>query len=125
MNLVVLSGNVGRDPESRSFDNGTVRVSFSLAESVRRGGEAKTQWHNCIAFGKTAEVIAQHVRKGSKLLVEGRLQYRSYEHEGQQRQVTEIVVNNVEFVGPKPDGGSGRQQYDGGRDEGGNDDLPF
>jgi single-strand DNA-binding protein len=102
VNKVILLGNVGKDPDSKQTGGGTNVVSFSIATSDRtksRNGEYedRTEWHNCKAFGKTADVISQYVHKGTKIYVEGKIQTNSWEDKntGERRYKTEIIVNDV------------------------------
>src|SRR5690606_32115891 len=101
-NNVRLIGRVGKNPETKTFDNGT-KVSLSLATSDFYYNDTKekvetTQWHNIVAWGKTAELIQKYVEKGKEIAVEGKLTYRTYEDkEGIKRSITEIVINEVLF----------------------------
>ena len=101
-NNVRLIGRVGNNPETKTFDNGT-KVSLSLATSDfyyndKNEKVETTQWHNIVAWGKTAELIQKYVEKGKEIAVEGKLTYRTYEDkEGIKRSITEIVINEVLF----------------------------
>ncbi len=102
-NNVRLIGRVGNNPETKTFDNGNKVVSFSLATNDfyyndKNEKVETTQWHNLVAWGKTAEIIQKYVEKGKEIAVEGRLTYRTYEDkEGIKRSITEIVVAEVLF----------------------------
>lgn len=104
-NRVILVGNLGADPETRYFQSGTALTTWRMATSERftnREGQKqeKTQWHNIKTTGKTAEVCGQYLAKGSPVLVEGQIEYRSYEdREGQTKWVTEINARSVQFLG--------------------------
>ena len=104
-NKVQLIGNLGNDPEVIALDNGRKLVKFSMAtnESSRDGqGELvrSTQWHNVVAWGKTAEIIEKYVIKGQEVAVEGKLNTRSYDDkEGKKRYITEVVCNNLLMLG--------------------------
>ena len=105
-NKVILLGHLGQDPESRFTKSGTQVVNFSLATNERWGGQnggevqERTEWHKIVVFGKQAETCARYLSKGRQVLIEGRLQTRSWEDQsGQKRFMTEIVANNVRFVG--------------------------
>lgn len=105
LNKVYLIGNVGRDPDVRSVNNGKV-ASFSLATATRykdRNGESKedTEWHNIVVFGNSAEYVEKYVSKGTQLHVEGRIRYRKYEKDGEARYVTEILANSLQNLSPK------------------------
>lgn len=112
LNKVFLLGRLGRDPELRHTASGKAVVSFSIATDERRpdgnGGWAEfPEWHNCVAWDKTAEAVAKFLGKGSPCFIEGRLQTREYEKDGVKRKATEIVVFNVQFLAFKRDEGAG------------------
>jgi single-strand DNA-binding protein len=97
VNKVILIGNLGKDPEMRYLPSGEAIANFSLATSEnwtdKASGDKKeaTEWHRVVFFGRTAEVIGQYVKKGSKIYVEGRLQTRKWQDkEGQDRYTTEV-----------------------------------
>lgn len=100
-NRVQLIGNPGADPEVKNLDSGTKLAKFSLAtnESYKnQQGEriTETQWHNVIAWGKTAELVEKFVRKGKEIGLEGKLVNRNYETEkGEKRYTTEVVLNEL------------------------------
>jgi len=117
LNKVFLYGNLTRDPESRALPSGRQVVSFGVATNRTykdKDGKQQeaTEFHNIVAFGRTAEVMAQYLKKGRPIFVEGRLQTRSWESDGQKKYRTEIVVDNFQFgssgqgAGPAS-GGSG------------------
>jgi single-strand DNA-binding protein len=100
VNKVYLFGNIGNAPEIRYSPNGTCVANFSLATNYqRKDGEKETTWHKIVAFGKTAELVSTYLDKGSKVLVEGRIQTRSYEAKDGTgtRYITEIVTQQLEF----------------------------
>ena len=125
LNKVMLIGNLGRDPEIRYSQQGTAMVNFSIATSEqwtdKNTGEKqeKTEWHNIKVFGRQAEVCEKYLSKGSKVFVEGKLQTRNYEKDGQTHYITEIVVFNFQFLGGKQDaqGGGGGYQDGGGNQQ--------
>ncbi len=101
INRVTLIGAVGQDPEVRFTAAGLAIASFSLATSEKRKDkEEVTQWHNCVAFGKLAEIVQQYIVKGSKLYLDGAIQYQEYEKDGQKRYATKIVVNDISMLSP-------------------------
>ena len=118
LNKVTLIGNLGNDPEIRTTNGGNKVAQFSLATSRQwnsASGEKqeKTEWHKCVAWNQgqrgtgLADIIERYVRKGDKLYVEGRVEYRQYEDkEKQTRYVTEINVREIILLSPKG-GGSG------------------
>jgi len=99
LNKVTLIGNIGADPEFRTFDNGDRVANLSLATSERwkdkNSGEKKekTEWHRVVVFGKLVEIIESYVKKGSKLYLEGQIETRSWEDQsGDKKYSTEIVL---------------------------------
>jgi single-strand DNA-binding protein len=105
-NSVRLLGHVGQDPEIKEFDGGNKLVRFSLATNdsyVDKKGEKQnsTEWHNLIAWGKSAELIHSMVKKGSEIAVEGAIQTRSYEKDGEKKYTTEIVISEFVVFGKK------------------------
>ena len=96
-NKAIIVGNITQDPEKKVTDKGTTITTFSVATNRKYKGEKQTEYHNVVSFGSTAEAIAQYMAKGSEILVEGRLQTRSWEKDGQKHYRTEIVANRVEF----------------------------
>lgn len=108
MNKVFLHGNCGKDPESRQVNNKTV-TKFSLATNktyTDASGQkiTDTSWHNIVLWGKVAETASKYVKKGTSLIIEGEINYRSYENrEGQTVYITEIIGQNMHFTGSKPE----------------------
>jgi single-strand DNA-binding protein len=108
LNKVMLIGRLGRDPEIRYSQQGTAVVNFPLATGEqwtdKNTGERqeKTEWHRIVVFGKQAEVCEKYLSKGREVFIEGRLQTRNYEKEGQTHYTTEVVVSGFQFIGPKP-----------------------
>lgn len=103
-NKVVLMGNLTRDPELRTTPTGQNVASFSLAVNrswKNAAGEQQeaVDYIDCNIWGKPAEIITQYMKKGSGILVSGRLQQRSWEQEGQKRSKVEVVVEDFNFVG--------------------------
>ena len=116
VNKVFLLGNVGKDPEIRATAGGMTIASFTLATADRQKGQDgqwadKTEWHNLVAFQRTAEIVRDYVKKGTQIFVEGKIQTRSWDDKesGQKKYRTEILVNELSLLG-------GRE---GGRGEGG------
>jgi len=108
-NKVILVGNVGKDPEIRRFEN-NIKASFSLATSetyTPKGGDkvTQTEWHNIVAWRRLAELAENYIRKGSQILIEGKLRYRSYDdRDGNKRYVVEVEADVIQLLGRKPDG---------------------
>ncbi|CAH8296138.1 single-strand DNA-binding protein [Mariniflexile fucanivorans] len=100
-NKVQLIGNIGNEPDFKELEGGKKVVNFSLATNeIYKNAEGvkvtDTQWHNIVAWGKTAEVIKKYTNKGDEIAVEGKLVSRSYEDaQGTKRYVTEVLVNEV------------------------------
>ncbi len=100
-NKVQLIGNLGQDPEIMDLDNGSKLAKFTIAtnETYRNSKGEKvtdTQWHNVVAFGKTAEIIENYLQKGKEIALEGKLIHRSYENkEGEKRYVSEVRCNEL------------------------------
>lgn len=112
VNKVFLMGHVGRDPEIKKTQSGMSIATFSIAtsERVKRGNEWEdhTEWHNLVAFGRTAEIVDEYVSKGSAMHVEGKLRTQSWEdkNDGKKRYRTEIIVDQLNLLG---DGGGGKK----------------
>ena len=113
VNKVFLLGNVGKDPEIRATAGGMTVASFTLATADRRkdaqgNWQDSTEWHNLVAFQRTAEIVREYVKKGTQLFIEGKIQSRSWDDKetGQKKYKTEILVNELSLLG-KPGGGSG------------------
>jgi len=106
-NKVQLIGNSGNDPEIITLESGKKLAKFSLAtnESYKDANgekQTKTDWHNLVAWGKTADIIEKYITKGKEIAIEGKLTNRSYEtKEGEKRYVTEVVVNEILMLGSK------------------------
>lgn len=133
INKVFLIGNTGKDPELRYTQSGVAVATFSLAiNSSWKGddGERKehTEWVNCVAWRKSAEVLGEYVKKGSKLWVEGRMQTRKYDDKnGVTRWTTEVVVENFTMLDKKPNGAAppAHEQEPEAPASKESDDLPF
>jgi single-strand DNA-binding protein len=100
-NKVQLIGNLGKDPELKTFENGKLQTRFSLAtKETYRDSDGKkvedTQWHNLVAWGGMAKTIQKYLNKGSEVAVEGRLVHRTYDDkEGKKCFFTEVVVGDI------------------------------
>lgn len=106
-NRVQLIGNLGNKPEVIILESGKKLAKFSIAtnETYKNSKGEKvidTQWHNIVAWNKTAEIIESYLDKGSEVMIEGRLVYRSYKSEtGEKKYITEIVCNEILMLGNK------------------------
>lgn len=99
MNLTILFGNIGKQPEIKATGEGRTMAKFSMAT---KGYKDSVDWHNCLAFNETAELIEKYVNKGDKLGVQGRLQTRKWtDKDGNDRYTTEVIVDRIEFAGGK------------------------
>lgn len=117
LNKAMIIGNLTRDPELRSLPNGTKVCSFSLAtnrvwKDANGAKQESTDYHNVVVFGRQAETVAQYMKKGNSMLVEGRMQTRSWDDKttGEKKYRTEIVADRTQF-GPKGSGGGDGASY--------------
>jgi len=138
LNKAFIIGNLTRDPELRSLPSGVQVASFSVATNrvwKDQSGQKQeaTEFHNIVVFGRQAETVSQYLKKGSSVLVEGRLQTRSWESDGTKKYRTEIVADRVQF-GPRSAGGGSAgenaPQFEGGsnasaKQEGGGDSIDY
>lgn len=111
LNKVMLIGNVGKDPEVTTLENGSKVAKFTLATSERytdKSGQKqeRTEWHNIVAWGPQADVIEKYVTKGKQLYIEGQIRSRSWEQEGVKRYATDINLSSFVFVGSNKEAGS-------------------
>ena len=106
-NSVQLIGHLGADPKSHKFENGGLKVSFSMATNDyyrdKNGEKVKeTEWHNIAAFGKTAEIAGKYLKKGSEVILRGKLTTRSWDDkDGNKKYMTEIVANEIVMFNKK------------------------
>lgn len=109
MNKAILVGRLTRDPEMRDTQGGTKVAKFSLAIN-RRGRDGGTDYINCTAFGKTAELVGQYLCKGSRVGVVGRIQTGSYERDGHKVYTTDVICDEVEFLETRAEAQRGRAE---------------
>jgi single-strand DNA-binding protein len=114
INKVTLLGNVGKDPEIRSTPSGVMVASLTLATSdnqkdAQGNWQERTEWHNLKAFNRTAEIVRDYVKKGSKLYIEGKITTNSWEDKEtkQKRYRTEILVNELVLLSSREESGAG------------------
>jgi single-strand DNA-binding protein len=114
INRVVISGNLTRDPELRQTPSGYTILNIGVAVNDRRRNQQTNEWEDyanfvdCVVFGARAEYLSRALHKGSKVVIEGKLRYSSWENkEGQRRSKIEIMVDDIDFMSP-------RQQQSGG-----------
>jgi single-strand DNA-binding protein len=140
VNRVILIGHLGRDPQLKYTPDGVAVCRMSVATSDtwkdKQTGEKKevTEWHRCVAWRRLAEICGEYLHKGSQIYLEGKLQTRSYEKDGDKRYSTEIVVNQMQMLDSKRDSGTASKEYYGDPppERGGQqqwdipeDDIPF
>lgn len=124
INRIVLTGRLVADPQLRYTTSGTPVANFRIAVDhpfTNQGGERETDFIDIVAWRKLAETVANNLGKGRLVGIDGRLQIRRYEHDGQKRQAAEVVADSVQFLDRPKD-------EIGGSDEGGRfdpDDVPF
>ena len=134
INKVVISGNLTRDPEIRSTQSGMNILTFGMAVNDRRRNPQTQEWEDyanfvdCVLFGNRADYLSRTLRKGTRVVVEGKLRYNSWERDGQRRSKLEVVVDDIDFISPRqqqsqggyvpqqgnygqPQGGYGQQNY--------------
>lgn len=109
LNKVILIGNLGKEPEIIDTNGGMKIAKFSIATSDgmrdKQTNEVKTEWHRCIAFGKTAEIIEKYVKKGSTISVEGSISYGKYDNkDGVTVYTTDILCNRLVLLDKKDSG---------------------
>ncbi len=127
INKVTLLGNLGKDPEVKFLPSGQAVANFTIATTDRVKDKTsndyvdRTEWHNVTAYGRTAEIVRDYVKKGNKLYVEGRLTTRSWDDKETGKKVyrTEIVVSDVVLLSGRGEGGEGGS-YSGGSSYGSN-----
>ncbi len=110
INKVILIGHLGQDPETRYMPSGGAVTNLRLATSEswkdKNTGDQqeRTEWHNVAMFGRLAEIAAEYLRKGSQVYIEGRLRTRKWQdRDGNDRWTTEIVANEMQMLGGRPD----------------------
>lgn len=116
INKAILIGNLTRDPEQRALPSGVAVTNFSIAtnrvyKDQDGNRQESTDYHNVVVFGRQAENCAQYLKKGQSVYIEGRIQTRSWEQDGQKKYRTEIVAERVQF-GPKSGSMSGTPSSD-------------
>ena len=128
VNKVIIVGNLGRDPEMRTFPNGDQVANVTIATTDRwrdkNTGENKeiTEWHRIVFNGRLAEIVGQYLKKGSSVYVEGRLQTRKYtDKDGVEKYATDIIAENMQMLGGRQGMGG---DAGGGMDDGGGYEAP-
>ena len=126
VNKVILLGNLGKDPEVKYTPSGMAIARFTLATNERfkdkeGNWQDKTEWHNLVAFQRTAEIVGEYLKKGRTVYVEGKLQSSSWEDKetGQKKYKTEIIVNDLVLIGGgQREGGGEGGGYSGSKSGG-------
>lgn len=108
LNKVILLGNLGKDPEVKYTTSGKAVAKLALATNEKRKNkdgeyEEHTEWHNVIFWEKLAEIVEKYLKKGSKIFVEGRIQTRSWEKDGEKKYMTEIVGSDLVMLDSAPE----------------------
>lgn len=126
INRVVISGNLTRDPEARSTASGMTVLNMGVAVNDRTKNAQTGEWEDrpnfidCVMFGTRAESVSRFLAKGSKVLIEGKLRWSSWEKDGQKRNKVEVIIDDIEFTGEKvsrSDAPAQQEHYD--------EDCPF
>jgi len=116
VNLVILVGNLGQDPDMRRMPNGDAVAQITVATSEvwkdQQGQkQERTEWHRCVVYRKLAEIVGQYLKKGAKVYLEGRLRTRKWQDQsGQERYTTEIIVDELQMLDGKPANGQSQPQ---------------
>ena len=125
INRVNISGNLTRDPELRATAGGTQVLSFGVAVNDRRKNPQTGDWEDypnfvdCTMFGTRAEAVSRYLSKGTKVAIEGKLRYSSWERDGQRRSKLEVIVDEIELMSRGSQGGQGGYGQNGGNSYGG------
>jgi single-strand DNA-binding protein len=124
MNRVMLIGRLGRDPEFRYTHSGTAMAKFTLATDRRKrnGEEQPPDWHRVTVWSKLAEVCSQYLTKGKQVMIEGRIEYGSYDKDGIKHYTTDIIAENMEMLGRPGESESREPSRSAGIHE---EDIPF
>jgi len=136
INKVVLAGRITKDPVIKEFESGSKIITFSIATNryyKSKDGEKKeeSEFHNCVAWNKSAEFINKYFSKGDPIYIEGRLKTDSYEKEGVKKYSTKIIIDQIQFVGSKKrdkvkeDGEKPKEQTTAEMTDDMVDDIPF
>ena len=108
INRVNITGNLTRDPELRATQSGSQVLSFGVVVNDRRRNPQTGEWEDypnyvdCTMFGTRAEAVGRYISKGSKVAIEGKLRYSSWERDGQRRSKLEVIVDDIEFMNARP-----------------------
>ncbi|MBE0417315.1 MAG: single-stranded DNA-binding protein [Coriobacteriia bacterium] len=134
INRVIISGNLTRDPELRSTAGGTSVLGLGVAVNDRRKNQQTGEWEDvpnfvdCTIFGARADALSQYLSKGQKVAIEGRLRYSTWENQqGEKRSKLEVVVDEIEFMSSRGEGGGGGRTFEAPTpaDLPSDDEIPF
>lgn len=124
----VLVGRLGKDPEQMYTKSGKGVTTFSIATTEKYNGEEKTTWHNIVTWGKLSDICAQYLHKGSLVMIEGRIENRSYEaNDGATKYVSEIIAREMKMLDSKGGNSDNREQQPVPEEQHGDtgEDVPF
>lgn len=123
INRVIITGNLTREPELRRTQGGMAILSFGVAVNDRRRNQQTGEWEDyanfvdCTMFGNRAESLSNHLSKGTKVAIEGKLRWSQWDQNGQKRSKLEVIVDDLEFMGSRQKPSAQTEMYD--------DDCPF
>ena len=118
INKVILVGNLGQDPEVKYTAGGAAVTTLSLATSESwkdkdtGSDQEKTEWHRVVRWRRLAEIAGEYLKKGSKVYIEGQLQTRKWEQDGQTRYTTEVIGRDMQFLDSRGSSSSDSSSYD-------------
>lgn len=127
MNKIILMGNLGKDPDVRYTQSGKayMRTSIAINRYAKKGEKPEVDFFNLVAWEKTAEFFGRYLKKGSKVLIEGRLQNNNYEKDGVKHYNVDVIVEKVEFAGGKSAEKSDEPKGEWDGEPVPDDDMPF
>ena len=130
INKVILVGNLGQDPEVKYTAGGAAVTTLSLATSESwkdkdtGSDQEKTEWHRVVLWRRLAEIAGEYLKKGSKVYIEGQLQTRKWEQDGQTRYTTEVVGRDMQFLDSRGGSSSDSSSYEDTSQDAGSQNLP-
>ena len=130
INKVILVGNLGQDPEVKYTAGGAAVTTLSLATSESwkdkdtGSDQEKTEWHRVVLWRRLAEIAGEYLKKGSKVYIEGQLQTRKWEQDGQTRYTTEVVGRDMQFLDSRGSSSSDASSYEDTNQDMGSQNLP-
>ena len=130
INKVILVGNLGQDPEVKYTAGGAAVTTLSLATSESwkdkdtGSDQEKTEWHRVVLWRRLAEIAGEYLKKGSKVYIEGQLQTRKWEQDGQTRYTTEVIGRDMQFLDSRGNASSSSSSYEDTNQDTGSQNLP-